>query len=290
MKRPQHYNINLDRLEITYTASEDFRKYLEDRDEAIFDGCLRLIRKDPQKYHHEFAVWCTGENPTEFDTLMGYLYFGSPNPNRPDFYFSFTNESLYNDFLLASRFYLEEAMPLSFKQISKIDIAVDFSFNIVRELYRLYKDETCVLLVNGRTIGSMDERVAAVVHIAGDNTRKRPLANPSFNIDNKDHSLTFKAYNKTKEIDDNSKKEYIRDNAGFNRLYRLEVSCGNHKMLKKSLESLEMREDDVYGLLQDEKTLRHIFIDFLNRLIRYRQKPNMRKPRCILEYLLKDVE
>ena len=114
----------------------------------------------------------------------------------------------------------------------------------------------------------MNTKVKDVVHIAGNTTRKRPFANPSPVVKNADGSLALRAYNKGKEIDETSGKEYVRDATGFSRLWRLEVSCGNHKVLKSVLDRLGMSDEDLYADLGIESMKIRIFRALMDKLIR----------------------
>lgn len=99
--------------------------------------------------------------------------------------------------------------------------------------------------------------------------------------------LSLKAYNKTKEINEESHKDYIIKSAGFNRLYRFEVSCGNHREVKKSLDRIGVNETDLYQNIHDESMLISIFESMMNRLIRVGKK---RDSFSLLEILLDGIE
>lgn len=98
--------------------------------------------------------------------------------------------------------------------------------------------------------------------------------------------MLMRAYNKGKEIDAESGKEYIREKAGFKKLYRIEVSLGCHRVIKKVLERLDLTEENLYAQLQDEKTLIAIFRVALNSLVRVSRK---RKSMSVIEPMLFDA-
>ncbi len=270
MKR-YSYSINIDRLEITYLASDELKKYLSNKEcsEYHFDG-ITLRRCECRNYENEFAIISTDldEERESYERRIGYLHFGTPNPNRQNVYVLYENDALYNKMWLANRFYIEEALGLDFKQISKLDIATDFNFNISRRFYKVYKDGGLDLIINGKKIHGLNTKVMDVVHIAGNTTRKRPFANPSPVVKNADGSLTLRAYNKGNEIDETSGKEYVRDATGFSRLWRLEVSCGNHKVLKSVLDRLGMSDEDLYADLGVESMKIRIFRAMMDKLVR----------------------
>lgn len=263
--------INLDRLELTYTASDEVRTYLSDKNVQMYEfESVTLIREQSRLYENEFSI-IMQDNDEElgaFDSCIGHLHFGSPNPNRQHVYIVYENQALYNAKSVAKRYCLEDALGLEFRQVSKIDIAIDFNFCIIRRFYQLYKNSEYDLIINGKKIVGVDQKVADVLHIAGNTSRKRPMANPMPVVKNSGGSLSLRLYNKTREIDEESHKDYIIDAVGFARVYRFEVSCGNHKTLKPSLNKLGMSEADLYTGLQDESTLSRLFNALLDRLIR----------------------
>ena len=263
--------INLDRLELTYTTCDEVRNYLSDKKVEKYQiEDVTLIREQSRLYENEFSIIVKDYDTEQgiFDCCLGHLHFGSPNPNRQHVYIVYENKALYNSMFVHIRYYLEDVLGLKFKQVSKIDIAVDFNFNIIRRFYRLYKNGEYNLIINGKKIEGVEQKVVDVMHIAGNNPRKRPMANPTPVIKNSDGSLSLKAYNKTKEIEEESHKDYIADAIGFCRMYRFEVSCGNHKALKPSLSKLGMSEIDLYTGLQNEDTLSSLFYALFDRLIR----------------------
>lgn len=280
------FTIKLDRLELTYMTNEPLQTMLSDttKNEFEFDS-LRLIREQCKYYSNEYSIWGIDydEQLGIVERRIGNLHFGSPNPNRPYIYLVYDNSALYSDYLLASRFYIEEALGLVFMRVSKIDVAVDFNFNVVNRFYRLFKNPDYDLIVNGEKVKGMKCTVRDVLHIAGDTTRQRPFAHHTPVIKNADSSMLVRAYDKSKEIDEESGKEYIREKAGFKRLYRVEVSLGCHRVIKKVLERLDLTDERLYVRLQDEKTLIAFFRVALNSLVRVSRK---RKSMSVLEPIL----
>ena len=250
--------INLDKLELTYTTSDEVRTYLSDKNVQRYEfESVTLIREQSRLYENEFSIIMQDYDKElgVFDCCIGHLHFGSPNPNRQHVYLVYENQALYNAMSVAKRYYLEDVLGLEFRQVSKIDIAVDFNFNIICRFYKLYKNSEYNLIINGKKVEGVEQKVADVIHIAGNNTRKRPMANPMPIIKNSEGSLSLKAYNKTREIEEESHKDYITDAMRFARMYRFEVSCRNHKVLKPSLNKLGMSEVDLYTGLQNDDTL-----------------------------------
>lgn len=283
------FTINLDRLELTYEKNEPLQTKLSDttKNEFEFDS-LWLIREQCKYYSNEFSIWGSDydEHLDIVERRIGKLHFGSPNPNRPYIYLVYDNAALYSDYLLASRFYVEEALGLVFMRVSKIDVAVDFNFNVVNSFYRLFKNPNYDLIVNGEKVKGMKCTVRDVLHIAGDTTRQRPFAHHTPVIKNADGSMLMRAYDKGKEIDEESGKEYIREKSGFKKLYRIEVSLSCHKVIKKMLNKLGMTDEELYARLQHEKTLMDLFRVGLYSLIRVSRR---RRSMSVLEAIISEM-
>lgn len=265
-----NFNISIDKLEITYQASQQVREYLANIKESEVINEISIIRVEkPQHYQHEFLLFCKDYDAErgEYVRAIGVLFFGSLNENRQHIYINYNNAALYDTFLLASRFYVEAALGLEFYRVSKIDIALDLNINIVRRFYRLYRDEAYSLVVLNKRYKDLDEVVKEVLHVAT-GTRKRPLKNRSFYIESKDKSLTLRCYNKSAELAESS-KDYIPNVSGKLPMYRLEVSLANHKNIAKTLALLGVYDaEEVYSKLQDDNFLFSLFLTTLNRLVR----------------------
>lgn len=270
------FNIVIDKLEITYTASDEWRehfknipdRYKEKRDQLI------LERKDSQSYQYEFNVFYRDDNGIK--RLIGLLFWGSYNKNRSNVYFCYENESLYYDkeYLLYCRFYIEEALGLKFKQISKLDIAIDSTVNIVTRFYKIFRDESYSIILNGKKLPpDMDVDITDIVgHYYG--SRRHPYRRKSFHIRNNSasHDLQMVGYNKSLEIAAQSDKKYIEKAAGFGDIHRLEVRCSSHKRIKKVLDDIGWMEEDLYSKLQIEEYRLYLFENISNRLIRFSKK------------------
>ena len=264
------YNISLDKLELTYQASQQVRDALATIEESKVINEITVVRvEEPKHYQYEFLLYGKDYDVErgEYNRAIGVLYFGSLNKNRQHIYINYNNAVLYDNFLLASRFYVEEALNLHFYRVSKIDIALDLNRNVITRFYRLYRDEAYSLVILNKRYKDLDESVKEVLHIST-GTRKRPFKNRSFYIENKDKSLALRCYNKSEELTD-SEKEYIPNVSGKLPMYRLEVSLANHKNVAKSLSQLGVFDaDEVYSKLQNEEFLFSLFLTTLDRLIR----------------------
>lgn len=276
------WNLSIDKLEITYQATQQVRDALAAIEDRKVINEITVVRDKPLQYQNMFHLF--GKDYSEkqgvFEREIGTLYFGSFNQNRQYIYINFDNSALYDTYLLASRFYVGEALGLDFLRVSKIDLALDLNINVVRRINRIYRDEALSLVISNKCRKSMDEIVNEVLHIAK-GTRKVPMKYRSFYIKNK--SLTMRCYNKSKEIEKNH-KDYIPNISGKLPMYRLEVSLANHKTIVKTLSQLGVtHEEEVYSKLQSKDFLFSLFLTTLNRLIRVKKG---RKCVSLLDYLI----
>lgn len=278
-------NLSIDKLEITYQATQQVRDALAAIKESEKFREIRLLRTEAtMSYEHCFILFGKDYNKGRIvEHKIGSLYFGSYNKYRPYIYIRYDNAALYDDYLLASRFYVEDALGLDFLRMSKIDIALDININLIRRFYRVYKDEAYSLIILNKRYKKMDEEVKEVLHFST-GTRKSPFKNRSFTIGKDGNPLSLRCYNKTIELED-SKKEYIPIISGKKPMYRLEVSLANHKNIVKTLELLGIEyEDEAYSKLQDEDFLADLFNATLGRIIRVGKG---RKSYGLLQILLK---
>ena len=288
-KKQYLYQISIDTLELTYTTSDEMKEYLSSGNKVYRFGEnneIWLERTEPRYYKNEFVIWCQDwcESKGKFNRIVGYMRFGSFNKNRQNIYITYENEALYS-WLVSARYYIEEVMNLEFLQISKLDIAADFNFNIERHLIRQYKDENYDLIINGRLADNKE--VYGVGFLSYWNPRHRIFANPQMVAANDKSTLTMKTYNKQKEIQQESKKYYIQQKTGFHAaMYRVELSAKNHKVLKKTLDALNINDEYLYVNLDNETVLQAVFSHLLDRVIHLRKG---RKPLNIISEAVKDL-
>lgn len=288
-KKEYLYQVSIDALEITYTTTDEMKEYLSSDDSTYYFGEKKEIilkRSDSRYYKNEFIIWCRDwdESRGHFKRIVGYLRFGSFNKNRQNVYISYENEALYS-WLISARYYMEEALNLEFLQISKFDVAVDFNFNVEKHLIRQYKDDSYDLIVNGRKADN--KAVYGVGFLSWWNPRHRIFANPQMLVKNDKSTLTMKTYNKKKEIEQESGKYYIQEKTVFNTvMYRVEITCKNHKLLKKTLDALCISDEYLYIHLDNEDVLLSVFCHLLDRVIHLRKG---RKPINILDEAIKGL-
>lgn len=78
--------INLDRLELTYTASDEVRTYLSDKNVQRYElESVTLIREQSRLYENEFSIIVQDYNKElgVFDCCIGYLHFPKRRERKP---------------------------------------------------------------------------------------------------------------------------------------------------------------------------------------------------------------
>lgn len=179
---------------------------------------------------------------------------------------------------MAGLSYIEQALHLSYYRISKLDICLDTNVNVINRFYRLLKDESQTLIINNKVINDRYAIITKLIHYST-GSLKNVRRNKSFII--KGNEIELVAYNKLNEIENISKKEYIKENLQMDKkIYRLEVRFSNFKQIKKALKMCSVDIEELY-YFPFADLLEQIFVSTLNRIIRFTNN------QCILNYLLK---
>lgn len=74
----KQYQINLDRLELTYTTSDEVRTYLSDKNVEKYQlEDVTLIREQSRLYENEFSIIVQDYDKEQgvFDCCLGHLHF-----------------------------------------------------------------------------------------------------------------------------------------------------------------------------------------------------------------------
>lgn len=216
---------------------------------------------------------------------VGYLMFDAYKPMLDGTFIRFDNR-VYYSWAIHALTDVVTALGLEFSYVRKLDICVDFNFDMLRYLKKAYCDLDYSVIVNRRVADN--KAVHGVWFDAWNTSRVRPYAKWNIHVrgngfgsssdinntqgkGNKDKGspLSFKAYNKEEEIAQ-SKKHYIIEDIGFIPKIRLEVSCRNHKSLKKTLDPLKITDETLFYNLTNESFLMDIFNHLLFRLIHFK--------------------
>ncbi len=254
--------INIDKLEISFNSDDRIKEILEENSELCFSSFYLLKQNSINgNYKNYFEIYLLD------NTLFGSLYFGSYNINRQNIYVSVNNRMLYTN-NLSILYNIGEELNLEINSISKLDLALDFTTNIVSKFYNLLKNRDLNFIILNKKY-MINEEVKNLFTISN-GTRTNIHKNKSFYIQNREKGLTLCGYNKIKEIlDNNSEKEYIKELISSNKIFRLEVRT-NHSLLLDSLKKIGFTDVYLFQILinRDNIELFVLYNHLLNRLIR----------------------
>ena len=260
MTKNKLYQINIDKLEITYLLTHDITEIINGKDEIIEYYDFRL---EKDKDNKEYAV-CYNIIIETLNGSNGY------------------NETLFGKISYGAIQIIEQTLHLEFMALSKLDFALDVEKDIIKAFYNLIKRDDIIPIILNKKIEDKDKEINGLLHMAT-GTRRTPYLHKSFYIENKEGGLTLACYDKTKEIIDNgNKKDYIIKKDGFEQIYRLEIRTIRHT-LKDTLNKLSISEEELYMRLFDKDFLMNIFFALLDRLIRINQG---NKTYNLLQFLL----
>lgn len=260
--------LNIDKLELSYNLDNECKSKLESINELSFSNFTLIRKNNDSNYRNNFDIILVDSG-----LLFGTLYFGSYNVNRQKIYISVDNRTLYsNNLLILSD--IESKLNLELYSISKLDLALDFNYNIINKFYKLLKCEELEFIILNKKY-SIDDEISGLLNVST-GTRKNIHLFKSFYINNKEKGLSLSAYNKLKEIKDNDNtKSYISDLINSNKIFRLEIRT-NHTLLKDSLLKLGYSDsylhDIIINRINDE--LFELYNHLLNRLIRISYRNN----------------
>ena len=167
-----------------------------------------------------------------------------------------------------------------FNSFTNWDIAIDGSCNYPKKLILLIRNKEYTPIVSGTKITDSKQLIEDILYIGVGNLER--IKEYRVLVAQKNKNISLNAYNKKREIESKSHKQYILDNNGNpKKLYRLEVRI-NSDVLKDFF----TREQIAYSprMFLDNNSLLFFFITFLNRVLRFQDK-NGRKSYSILELL-----
>lgn len=138
--------LNIDKLELSYNLDNECKSKLESINELSFSNFTLIRKNNDSNYRNNFDIILVDSG-----LLFGTLYFGSYNVNRQKIYISVDNRTLYsNNLLILSD--IESKLNLELYSISKLDLALDFNYNIINKFYKLFKCEELEFIILNRDI------------------------------------------------------------------------------------------------------------------------------------------
>lgn len=256
----------IDALTLCYCAEGKVLNMLKRTDNNVFIDTFLLKRTKGQAHNHHFDIHLRKKK-------VASLYFDWYGASNADNYIwlRVENEVLYNEMLLIETLSISELLDLTFNNVTHLDLARDFKYNISDRIRQLMRNPQLRTIINRKQIINRDEALDGVLRnckmslnrdLPKSLTIKQAKAKK-----NKYDGMVLDCYNKMDEITSKSYKQYILDYYGNpNKLHRLEVRLNNQD-LKKIASSL--RVDIAEDVIFNQDTLDVIYLKALQSLLRF---------------------
>lgn len=256
----------IDALTLCYTAEGQLLDALRDVDYRIeFDNFI-LHRTIGRTHHQHFDVVLHGDK-------IACIYFDryGTGGDEPYIWLRIENHVLYDSILLAEVLILPQLIDLTFNNLTHLDLARDFKYNICDRIRALMRNPQLKTIINGKHIKNRDDALLGVTRtckmsLNRDKSKSLTIKQAKA-IKNKYNGITLDSYDKFDEIQSKSGKLYILD--FYNnpkRLYRLEMRLNNEDIKKISeCVGVVITEDIIY----DTDRLDALYLYALQSLIRF---------------------
>ncbi|MBQ7791242.1 MAG: hypothetical protein IJ377_03000 [Rikenellaceae bacterium] len=232
---------------------------------AEFD-VFTLYRTIGRTHHQHFDAMLKGKK-------VACVYFDryGAAADEPYIWIRIENFVLYDMKLLVEVLSLTQLLDLTFNNITHLDLARDFSYNISERIRSLMRNPELKTIVNGKQIKDRDAALKGITRtcrmsLNRDKTKSLTIKQAKA-IKNKYDGITLDSYDKMDEITSKSEKRYILDYYGNpKRLYRLELRLNNQDIRKISDGlGIAITEDVIY----DKERLDALYIQALQSMLRF---------------------
>ncbi len=273
------YGLNLDMLRLCYEVKEPmYINYIKDKEigETIDFGDFYLLRIEGKHFNYVYQI---RHNDLGVDKLFGEFKFGLKNDSEDSnihingnrkAWISLANRVLYCQEIYYLD-YITDNLGLELHNITALDLCLDMSTDIARQIKRLIRNKDITTILNGkRIVDRTKDRPEIFSTYSGNMDRDKYLTlsiKQKKAIKDKTKGTTLLAYNKKAEIENSSGKEYIKDHYQRpNMLYRLEVHLNNSDM-KEYMD--KTKHELSFFTFVNEEFLLSLFLNSLNSLIRF---------------------
>lgn len=296
-------DVKIDKLKICYKVQEgSFIEVLRKTPDAQLDYevgfSLERIEGTHYNYIYEIRYTDYEDNSCTYlaEQTLGTISFGlrsDKDEALEDYvWLHINNEQLYlkYDGKTPNRTihidYITDYLRLKFNNITNLDLAVDSPTNYSKKLIALLRNENCIPIINGNKVTDRKSLIEEILYFGVGNLER--IKEYSILIaqkkahKNKSMGMSLMTYNKIREIENHSKKDYIRELYGNpKKLYRLEVRVNSD-----ALKALFQKEQIPFSikLLWDNDFLFYLFLTFTERIIRF-QSVKGRKVCGLLELI-----
>lgn len=283
MKRICKRKIQIDALTMCYEVEKAF--YYEQLQRLNYNETIdleefHLTRTTGRYYDNVYSIraW-NGERVIEFGQLKFNLAHGDEQSNihingKRKVWLTISNETLYSQDVYFLT-YIEQRLGLTFHNGTTLDLALDTSFNISKDVKMLLHNKNVTTILNGKKILDRDEDRPEINYPASgslNNQNKYQTVNIKQRnaIKDKNKGVTIQTYDKIAEIKNSSDKQYIMEYYGNpQRLYRTEVHL-NAEDIKNYVERRNIQYTPL--IFFDATILEDMFFHFINSVIRFQCK------------------
>lgn len=283
MKRICKRKIQIDALTMCYEVEKAF--YYEQLQRLNYNETIdleefQLTRTTGRYYDNVYSIraW-NGERVIEFGQLKFNLAHGDEQSNihingKRKVWLTISNETLYSQDVYFLT-YIEQRLGLTFHNGTTLDLALDTSFNISKDVKMLLHNKNVTTILNGKKILDRDEDRPEINYPASgslNNQNKYQTVNIKQRnaIKDKNKGVTIQTYDKIAEIKNSSDKQYIMEYYGNpQRLYRTEVHL-NAEDIKNYVERRNIQYTP--QIFFDATILEDMFFHFINSVIRFQCK------------------
>ena len=275
MKRICKRKIQIDALTMCYEVEKAF--YYEQLQRLNYNETIdleefQLTRTTGRYYDNVYSIraW-NGERVIEFGQLKFNLAHGDEQSNihingKRKVWLTISNETLYSQDVYFLT-YIEQRLGLTFHNGTTLDLALDTSFNISKDVKMLLHNKNVTTILNGKKILDRDEDRPEINYPASgslNNQNKYQTVNIKQRnaIKDKNKGVTIQTYDKIAEIKNSSDKQYIMEYYGNpQRLYRTEVHL-NAEDIKNYVERRNIQYTPL--IFFDATILEDMFFHFIN--------------------------
>lgn len=256
----------IDALTLCYVAEGEVLDELREINYRAEFDVFTLYRTIGRTHHQHFEAMLKGKK-------VACVYFDryGAAADEPYIWIRIENFVLYDMKLLVEVLSLTQLLDLTFNNITHLDLARDFGYNISERIRSLMRNPDIKTIVNGKQIKDRDEALKGITRtcrmsLNRDKTKSLTIKQAKA-IKNKYDGITLDSYDKMDEITSKSAKRYIIDYYGNpKRLYRLELRLNNQDIRKIS-DSLSIRitEDIIF----DKERLDALYVQALQSMLRF---------------------
>lgn len=256
----------IDALTLCYVAEGKVLDLLREIDHRYHIDTFTLLRTTGNHHKEHFDIYLHKKK-------VATIYFDRFGSSGDESYvwLRIENHVLYNQQLLIQTLMLPELLDIDFNNITYIELARDFTYNITQRIRSLMRNPELKTIINGKQKIDRDEAIDGIIRTCKISLNKdlpKSLCIKQAKAEkNKYDGITMDSYNKMDEITSKSHKQYILDYYGNpSKLHRLELRLNNPdiKKISRTL-GVSVTNDTIFN----QDVLDQIYLQALQSLLRF---------------------